>query len=158
MDVQHIETCLERTLTFIEKADNKANIQLATCGILLAAISMTPTDCGCIENKLAWLQVLSIGTIALSMFFALICVYPRLTPKIEHGSLIYFDTAVQWEKKALRTALQNADNEKYREETIGQYMENIKVAHRKYFYIRLSSIALIIGSTLTSFYIACSIL
>lgn len=148
MEVNELENCLSRTLSFIDRADGKSNIQLATCGILLAAVGVTLAGVG--SGKLGLFTILagclSILLICFCMVLNVLCVYPRLVPQKQAASKIYFDTAATLEgiaKGCVGEFLRVSSNEEYKEELIGQIIENNRVAQKKYKFLVGSSRLLI---------------
>jgi len=150
MEVIEIEACLSRTLSFIDRADGKSNIQLATCGILLATVGVTLAGVG--ADKLGLLTIiagsLSILFICSCMVLNVMCVYPMLVPEKQAASKIYFDTASTLEsiaKGSVRKFLHEGSSEEYKEELIGQIIENNRVAKKKYKFLVWSSLLLILS-------------
>ena len=156
LDINHYESCLSRTLDFIQNADSKANIQLTTNGILLAALSFSllMADIGNVSLGLAILgALLSI----LSISFSINCVYPRLVPKKDATSKIYFDTAATLEQfypGSLKDFFENCDEVQYRDELIGQIIVNASVAKKKYRLLQKSSWFLVLAAITTGLFIS----
>lgn len=156
MNISDLEASLARTLSFVERADGKANTQLAICGLLLTAIAATGIGNTDIDVYAKGLLILAIGFLAIAMVLDLYCVYPRLVPEKHAASRIYFDTAVTLDRLSpgiVKKFYETASEDDYKQELIGQIIENSKVAQKKFRTLNLSGKVLIAGSGCSAFYI-----
>lgn len=160
MNTADLESNLQRVLSFIEKADTKANIQLPTSGIILTAIATTGIGDDKLSMLLIVLLIISVFLLVTSMIFDLFVVYPRLIPSKYATSKIYFDSAHLLETLSpgyIKKFWETVSVDDYNNELIGQIIENNRVAARKYRHLNISSKILMFGIGFSAIYLAIKI-